>query len=467
MDICNLIVNPQKAIKNFEARGEIPSSRQIVKSTFNVAWFSILEGLSSAIVSLIDMAMVGGVSHSAIAAIGLTNQPRMIVLAIFIAMNTAVIAIVARRFGENQHDKANDCLMQALSISLILSIILSIAGFLLAENIMYWVGAQSDTIAESTIYFKIMMITNIFVALTQIINSAQRSIGKTGITLKTSVIANGVNIVFNYLLINGHFGFPRLEVAGAGIATLIGFVSAFVVALASICNKNGYLKFNFKKLFHFDKNTMRIFTKLSISASFEQLFVRIGFLLFAIIVASLGTDAFAAHQIGMSILSLSFSIGDGLAIAVASLTGKSLGEDRPDMAIIYSKTCQRLGFYFAIVVSIVFFLLPKQLYAIFQAPPHVAEMGVFIMIISGLATYFQIGCGVAAGTLRGAGDVKFIAYMSFIAITIIRPTLSYVLCFTLNLGLNGIWVAVLVDQIIRFLFSYLRFRTYKWLVVKV
>ncbi|MEG2002774.1 MAG: MATE family efflux transporter [Clostridia bacterium] len=467
MDICNLIINPQKAVKKFGTHGELPSSRQIVKATFAVAWYSIVEGLSSAIVSLIDMAMVGGVSSQAIAAIGLTNQPRFIFLAIFFAMNSAVIAIVARRVGEKEQLKANDCMMQAFSICLILSVALSIVGLIFAPTIMVWVGALSDTIVDSTKYFQIMMVTNIFVAMTQILNSAQRAIGKTSITLKTSIIANVVNIFFNYLLIGGNFGFPRLEVAGAGIATLIGYVAAFSVALLSVCKKNGYLKFHFKKLFHFDKDTMRVFSKLAVSAGFEQMFVRIGFLLFAMIVAKLGTDAFSAHQIGMSILTISFSIGDGLGIAVSALTGKSLGEKRPDLAIIYTKTCQRLGLYAAFIVSVCFVLFPTQIYGIFKAPPHIAEMGVFIMQTCAVITYFQIFQCTSSGALRGAGDVKFVAIIAFVSITLIRPTLGYLFCFTFDLGLFGIWLAVLADQFTRFLLSYLRFKTYKWLKIKI
>ena len=467
MSLTNLLANPDKILKNFPKYGEVPNSKKVIYNTFKIASYSIIEALSSAIVGFVDMAMVGSFSTLAIAAIGLTNQPRMIFLAIFFAMQSAIIAIIARRFGEGDKTGANNCMMLSLSIGIVLASILSVVGFIFAEQIMTLVGADASTIADSTIYFKIIMIANVFVSLTQIINASLRAIGKTRITLKTSLIANGVNIVFNYLLINGNLGFPKLGVAGAAIATTLGFAVAFCVALSSICKKDGYLRFEFKKLFIFDKKTLSIFTKLSSSGIVEQLCVRFGFLLFAMIVAELGPDAFTAHQIGMNVIILSFAIGDGLGIASSSLTGQSLGQKRPDLALLYSRTCQNIGVCFGIVLAIIFVTLAKPIYMIFSVPPHILEMGIPIMYICAIITNMQIFQCTSAGALRGAGDVKVIALISFVSITLVRPILGYVFCFTLGWGLTGVWIALLCDQFTRFALSHLRYMSRKWLKTSV
>ncbi len=463
----NFIINPQKALKNHKPMGEIPNPKQVVKETLTVASYSIIESLSSAVVMLIDMAMVGTISSSAIAAIGLTTQPKFIILALFFAFYHSVVAIVARRFGEGNQQSANDCMMQSISLTIFFGIILCTLGYIFSRDIMLLVGALPDTIDDATIYFKIIVITNLFVALTLMINGSQRGIGNTKITLITSLIANGVNVCFNYLLIGGNLGFPRLEVLGAGIATLIGQVIAFMVALYSVTRKNGYLQFQFKKLFTFTKSTLRAMKPLVISASVEQVFLRVGFLLFAIIVANLGTDAFAAHQIGMSVITISFAIGDGIGIASASLVGQSLGRQRPDMAVIYSKTCQKIGFILSVVLALIFFIFPVEIYKLFSAPDNIIEMGKYIITITGIITCFQIQAVISGGSLRGAGDVKFIAIMSFIAITIIRPILGYLLCFPMGLGLFGVWVALLCDQFTRFILIDIRFKKGKWLTIRI
>ncbi len=467
MSLSNLLSNPDKILKNFPRFGEVPTSAEVLSNTFKIAWYSIVESLSSAIVGFIDMAMVGSFSFVAISAIGLTNQPRMIFLAIFFAMQSAIIAIVSRRFGENDREGANRCMMLALSLTFIFSILLSIIGFVFAEPIMRFVGAESDTLADSTIYFKIIMIANFFVSLTHTINASLRAIGKTSITLKTSIVANLVNIIFNFLLINGNLGFPKLGVAGAAIATSLGFAVAFFVALSSICKKDGYLKFDLKLLFKFDKKTLSTFTKLSTPGMFEQLCVRVGFLLFAMIVASLGTDAFSAHQIGMNVIILSFAFGDGLGIAASSLTGQNLGKNRPDLAYLYSRTCQNIGVCFGLILAIIFVTLAEPIYMIFNVPPHIVQMGIPIMYICALITHLQIAQCASAGALRGAGDVKVIAIISFFSITLVRPFLAYVFCFVLNMGLTGVWLGLLCDQITRFTLSHIRYRSKKWLRIKV
>ncbi len=172
----------------------------------------------------------------------------------------------------------------------------------------------------------------IFNSLSMTINAAQRGAGNTRISMRTNLTANLVNVVFNYLLIGGNLGFPRLGVAGAAVATVLGSAVSLGMAIASLLHRDRFLTVLEKEPWRFDGTVLKSLANISSSAFVEQVFMRIGFFIYAKIVASLGTTDFATHQICMNIMSLSFTFGDGLSVASAALVGQSLGAKRPDMA---------------------------------------------------------------------------------------------------------------------------------------
>ena len=145
---------------------------------------------------------------------------------------------------------------------------------------------------------------------------------------------------------SGNLGFPRLGVAGAALATAIGFTVALILTLISILghNKNnGFLRLSFKEDWRPHSDTMRAITKVGGNAMIEQVAMRFGFFAYARIVADLGTDAFAAHQVCMQFLNITFTVGDGIGIAGTALVGQMLGEKRPDLSMMYGKVSQRMA----------------------------------------------------------------------------------------------------------------------------
>ena len=212
---------------------------------------------------------------------------------------------------------------------------------------------------------------------------------------------------------------------------------------------------------------MKAFLSISGSSVVEQVFMRIGFFSFAIIVAALGTIAFATHQICMNVINLSFCFGDGLSAAAASLVGQNLGAKRPDKAKIYGKIGQRMAFIVSTVLFFLFILARKQIIMLFNSEEHIVSLGGTIMIIIAFTTHAQTSQTVYNGCLRGAGDTKFVALISFISIALIRPALAWVLCFPANLGLKGAWIALFADQTMRYILGKKRFDSGKWTKIKI
>lgn len=443
-------------------KGELPTSKEVYRTTYRMAWPSALEAVLVGLIGSIDTMMVGGLGANAIAAVGITNQPKFILLAMTFSLNVGVSVIVARRKGQDDHEGANSCLRQSLIISFVLSILMGFLGFIFARPILLFAGAQTDVIADATIYFRIIIVSLVFTAISLTINAAQRGVGNTKISMRTNIAANIFNLLFNYLLINGIWFFPKLGVAGAAVATAIGSIVGCAMSIASVFYHTDFLRIELKSSWRFDKKTIKALGAISGSAMVEQVFMRIGFFAYVKIVAALGTVAFATHQICMNIINLSFAFGDGLSIASSSLVGQSLGGKRPDMAIVYGKVGQRMAFLISTVLFCIFVFGRDILIELFTNDPEIIALGAIIMVIIAFSTHVQTSQVVISGCLRGAGDTKFVAFTSFLSIGVVRPTLTWLLCFPLGLGLQGAWYALLIDQSMRFLINFERFKSGKW-----
>lgn len=457
----------QGMVKPSQICGEIPDNKSIYKRTYQIAWPSAVESVLIALIGAVDLMMVGSLGSASIAAVGITNQPKFLILATILALNTGVTVLVSRRKGAGLRADANVYLRQAVLLSVTLSLLLSICGAVFAPQILSFAGATSDYLELSVTYFRIIMIGNFFYCVGLTITAAQRGIGNTRISMVTNIAANLVNLVLNALLINGLFFFPKLGVAGAAIATAIGNIVSFVIAVYSVTHKDGFLQLKLRESWLPEREAIRDLYNISWSAFVEQIFLRIGFLMYAKAVAGLGTVAFAAHQIVMNIMSISFSVGDGLSIANTSLVGQSLGANRPDLAIVYGKVSQRIGLILAIIVSASITIFRAQLMGLFSNEAAVIIAGETPLIILSVTVLFQIVQVIIVGSLRGAGDVKFVALLMFVSVTIIRPGLTWILCYPLEMGLAGAWLSVLLDQFTRYLVSYWRFREARWTRIQV
>ena len=301
------------------------------------------------------------------------------------------------------------------------------------------------------------------------INSAQRGAGNTKITMRTNVTSNVINIILNYLLINGHFGFPALGIQGAALATVSGTVVACIMSIASIFKKDNFISIPYIISYKIRPTAAAFFNliKVGYSVFFEQVLMRIGFMLTAIMAADQGTDAMAAHQVGMNIMALSFSFGDGLQSTAVALIGRSLGAGDPDLAKEYGRTCRLIGAFIAVCLVGIYYFGASGLYHLFFREEHIVAIGVSIMHVIIFVVIFQICQVIYMGCLRGAGDTLYTAIASTISVTIIRTVVSYLFGYTLGFGIIGIWMGVLGDQISRFIFATVRFKQGKWVQIKI
>ena len=336
----------------------------------------------------------------------------MMGLAVFFAINVSLSALVARRKGEDRKEDANRILISGIAFIVILAVIIGVVLVAFADGIIRFCGSNADTHDLAVSYFRIVMGGMIFNCIQMGINSAQRGAGNTRITMRTNVTSNTVNVIFNYLLIGGKLGFPALGVRGAALATVLGTVVASIMSFLSLFEKDCFVSIPF-----IVKNRIRpawdafcSLIRVGYSVFLEQILMRIGFMATSIMAAKMGTASMAAHQVGMNIMGLSFSFGDGLQATAVALIGRSLGQRDEELAKEYGRSCRILGLFVSFVLACVYFFGGHAIMSAFFKEPEIVKIGVDITRIIIIVVIFQVSQVIYMGCLRGAGDTGFNVY---------------------------------------------------------
>lgn len=459
--------------KDVEEKSVSFKNDPIRNDVIKIAWPVLIELLLGSLFGMIDMMMLGRIPDQAlaaasVAAVGMTNQPLFIGLSLVQALNVGGTAMIARYYGAKQNQKMETVLKHVMLLSMIfLAIPLSLLGIAFTDNILNLMGAQPDTLEAGRSYFKIVMVGFIFQSLSMSISAALRGIGDTKTPMKINLKCNFLNVIGNALLIYGLLGFPALGITGAGISTALSQAIACIFLLRYVIKGESIIKLNIISKFKFDKNIMYNLVKIGLPASMEQMVLRIGILLFVRIVAGLGTVVYAAHQIALNILSLSFQPGQAFGIAASSLVGRSLGAKNHEKAEAYAKKTRKIGSLISTFMAVIFFFFGAQLVSLYSPDPLIINSSSGALKIIAFVQPFQSSQLILAGALRGAGDTFWPLVATFMGVLLVRVVLAYIFVIIMGWGLMGAWIAVFIDQFVRWVFVYIRFRTGKWKHVKI
>ncbi|HHY32596.1 MAG TPA: MATE family efflux transporter [Firmicutes bacterium] len=443
---------------------QLDSAAAVRRRVFDLAGPALVETLLVTFVGMADMIMVGRIGPAAIAAVGLTNQPVLFATGVFVALNVGTTAVIARAVGADERSLANDALQQSFILTTIMGIIVSVLGVVSARSVMVLMGAEEDVIPLGVAYMQIVAAGAIFMLLTMSIAAALRGAGDTKTPMKVNALCNILNIIGNYLLIYGKFGFPRMGVAGAALSTSISRAIALVLILRVVTG--GRFVLHLTGPARFDFPLIRRIVNIGVPAAVEQLILRGGQLVYLRVVAGFGTAVVAAHQIGMNILSLSFTPGQAFAVAATTLVGQGLGAGRPDLAEKGALETRRLGTMVSGFMALVFIFFGRYIALMYSNDLAVVAKAAVVLRIVGLVQPAQSSQFILAGGLRGAGDTKWPLYATAVGIWGFRVLVGYLLAVVLDMELIGAWVAMAIDQIVRAAIITSRFRSGKWKLLR-
>jgi len=430
-----------------------------------ITWPAFVELVLSALFGMVDLIMLGQTpdSATAIAAVGLTNNPMNLFLGVFAAVNVGTTTAVAWQIGAGRPDKARDIARHSLLLNLGLGLLVSSIGFFFASDIVTFMGADPLTLTPGTHYMQIVAAGLLPQAINLSVTASLRGVGLTRLPMAYNLLSNALNVVGNYILIYGKLGFPAMGVEGAAISTSLSRLVGCLVALYVLYFRENPVRLPLGARFKFQIGTIRHILQIGTPAAMEQFVLQSGFVLFARTVSGLGTAVFAAHQIGLSICGMTFSPSQAFGVAATTLTGQNLGAGKPEEAHRKAEAVHLLALFCAAFVGLIFILFSHPLAMLYTNDLAVAGMAGTVLKIMAFAQPGQSTQLSLAGALRGAGDTRYPLYASVAGVWVFRVLVATLFVEVFHWGLNGAWFAILLDQYARAGVVYARYRSGLWL----
>lgn len=441
---------------------DVPQS-EIRRRIFSMVWPATIENVLQMLVGIVATGMVGKIGAEAVAAVGLSTRITQIVWCLFSAIGTGATVLVARAFGANDRAGAKRTAEQAMLLALGLVIFMTILIWTRARFWLVLLFNPEGSLLESAYTFLRIAVWGMpFMAVMQVVGAILRGAGNTKTPMQIAFFVNLINVVANYVLIYGIFGSPALGMIGAAIAMLISQSVGAVLALFAITRPLAVISLNLKKRVQTDLQEMRRILGIGIPAAFEQLFWQAATIIMMGLIVTFGTNALAAHQLGLNAESLSYMPSAGFGIAATAFVGQSLGAGRLDLARRYVREINKWGIVLTVFTGGLLLLVPTQIMSLLTDEPEVIELGAIYLRLMGSVQIPQLISGILNGAMRGGGDTKAPMYIGGLGLWGIRIPFSFIFSRNLGLGIVGVWLAMTLDLLTRFLLTTLRYRSGKW-----
>ncbi|GFO62170.1 MATE family efflux transporter [Geomonas paludis] len=412
----------------------------------NVAALSmpvLLSSLFQRLVSIVDIFMVGGLGAAAIAATGLGQLLIFVTMTVFWGFSTGANVVIAHLWGAGRRLEARRTAFASLLFCALLAVAATLLGMGFGRDIAVFLGASPDVLAYASDYIRLVFLYFGFTAGLNILSAIMQGTGNTRTPMEGILLVNVLHVAIAYPLIYGYLGFPRYGVLGAAYAINFSEAAGFSYLLIQALRK-GYLKIGRP-----DLALLKKVIGIGYPVALERVAQQSGQLFYSKFIIGFGTAAYAAHQIGLSIESLSFMPGAGMGIAAATLMGQSIGARKLRRAHMSHTEALRLAVLVMGAMALLFFFLPHHLIALFTHDPQVIEKGsVFLRLVAFAQVPLAISF-VYAGSLRGTGDTHYVFLVTLVSMWGIRVLLSYIAAVPLQLSLYAVWGVFLIDWFFR------------------
>ena len=413
------------------------------------------------IVGNIDTIMLGYYSDEAVGAIGGITQLLNIQNVIFSFINMATAILTAQFLGAKDYKRVKQVISVSLVLNVLLGLILGGIYLFFWESLLQKINLPSELIGIGKYYFQMVGGLCILQGIILSCGAILKSHGRPTETLIINVGVNILNIIGNAFFIFGWLGMPVLGPTGVGISTVISRGIGCVAAFYMMCR---YCNFTFKKKYikPFPFKIVKNILSIGFPTAGEHLAWNVGQLMIVAMVNTMGTTIIASRTYLMLIssftMTLSIALGQGTAIQVGHLVGAG------EIKEVYHKCLKslKIALIFAFVTTSLVFLFRKPIMSIFTTNPDIlkASLKIFpLMILLEMGRVFNI---VIINSLHAAGDIKFPMFMGITCVFTVAVLFSYLFGISLGWGLAGIWLANAMDEWIRGLAMYFRWKSKKW-----
>ena len=440
----------------------------IRKAVIMLAIPMVLEMSMESVFALVDLYFVGHLPQSdkAQQVVGLTESVITIIYSIAIGISMAATALVARRIGEKNPEAAARAGAQATTLSILVTIILSIAGFVFAKDILRVMGASEETVEYGVNYTRILTGGSIVIMLLFLINGIFRGAGDASMAMKSLCIANVANIILCPLLIRGWGPVPAFGLTGAAMATTIGRAIGVLYQLYYLFNGKSIIKMTLSYLKP-DWKQIKQVIDIAAPGTFQFLVASGSWIVLTAIVAQSGETASAGYITAIRVVMFFILPAWGLSNAAATLVGQNLGAQQPQRAEESVLKTAKYNAIFMAVVTVLFFVTAPYIIGFFAEKEDTKKIAIEAMlIISSGYVFYGIGM-VMANAFNGAGDTKTPTIINAIGFWLFQIPLAFFLSKTLKMGATGAFIAIPVAETAIAIAAFIVFKKGKWKQVQV
>jgi putative MATE family efflux protein len=437
------------------------TTETIPRSIFLLAVPMMLELVLESVFAVVDVFAVNRLGPDAVATVGLTESMLVLVYGVAMGVGIGAMALVARRIGEKDPERAARTAVQAIVLALLLAVPVVVVGITFAPSLLALMGASPWVLEHGVHYTRVMMGSTVSITLLFLINAIFRGAGDAAVAMRVLWLASGINIVLAPSLVLGLGPFPKLGVVGAALGTTIGRTTGVLYQLWRLSRPGGRIRVERRHL-HVEWATIRQVLNLSGSATVQVLVGMASWIGIVRIISGFGSAAVAGYTIGIRIVLFALLPSVGLANAAATLVGQNLGAKRPDRAARSAWLAGGFNAAFLGVVGLLLLAGAPALIRIFDPEPVVAGYAVSSLRVISLGFAFY-GLGmVMSQALNGAGDTRTPTLINFGCFWVLELPLAWGLSHGLGLGPLGAFVAILVAFCTVAVAGTLAFRAGRW-----
>lgn len=425
---------------------------------------AVAENFFQTILGFVDTLFVSRIGLAEVAAVGVTNVILAIYFAVFMAVGVAVNVYVANNLGAGKVERARHIAQQGIILAIILGIFFGGVTLFFAEPLLLLMGVEDAVLQAGSLYFKVVGIPSIFMALMFSLSSILRGAGDTKSPMKVSIVINLVNIVLDYVLIFGFWMIPGLGILGAALATVIARVVGTVM-LMNYIRKTEVIAFR-KDFWKPDWEHQRELLNLGSPAAIERLVMTAGQIVYFGFIVVLGTNTFAAHQVAGNLEVFSYMLAFGFATAATILVGRNIGAGDYQSAKEYAKLSTYIAIGSMSVFGVLLFFFGGWAGTLFTDNQQVIDDIDIALKIAAVFQPFLAVVVVLSGAFQGAGNTKFPMYLTTIGMWVIRTGTVYILAIQLGMGIAGVWIAIGLDIVFKAIVLWIRFSQDRWVSIK-
>jgi putative MATE family efflux protein len=443
---------------------KLTKDRDFFGPMLSIALPTALQNLIASLLNMIDTVMIGKLGEVEIAGVGLANQVFFLFNFFLFGTYTGANIFIAQFWGEKDTKNIRRILGVALFTGIGISLIFSLVSIIFPQFVLSIFSSDSQVIIAGGQYLRVVAISYTITAITFCFAFSLRCTGDVMLPVIISIIALLVNTTLNYLLIYGHYGFPRLAVRGAALATVIARTVEMVLLLFIIYRKQLVAAAKISELTDFNLNFIRKFFQTTIPVIINETLWALGFTMFTLIYARMGTDVIAGINIFKTIEGLGMVLFYGLAQACAVTVGNKIGAGEEEQARLYARRYSIISPLIAVFIGIIILITANPILSIYKVSEEVLEIARLTLTAFAFVLPIRVFNLInIVGILRSGGDTKFSLLLDTGALWFIAVPLSFVAGLVWHLPPHIVYLVSSIEGIVKVFIGVERLVSGKWL----